>query len=417
MGRVIFFSISMTFLYSSLTCIHIPYSVRSTFWKSSQGNLSGDFTGNFSDKLVALLPTAPEKVRDNPIETPLKETPEETTKEEYRQEEGPEINQAEAESQKAKEKTTSVEIQNPSQVTTNIYNILTPKFTRGLYISNPNANSKAFIEKIIPTAVRHHINTFVIDVQNEMIPREHVLMIKEAGIFPVARVVVFLGGLRKKTPSKDYIDHILNIMDAAAYQGFMEVQLDYIRYADNSEMEKIPLPFKYQVITSILKKAQAKANSLSIFLSADLFGRVTLNQNDQIGQKLENFSPYTDAIYPMLYPSHYTKDEYRISHPYETVKEGVLNSLKRCHNTKIIAYIQGFSWKVNQSGKNMTDYIKAQMEAVNDANGNGWIIWNARNDYQDSFLAIAALDQKSRDRLFQQSKKNRPAKAAHSIGN
>ena len=360
MGRSILYSIGIIVIYGSMTCVHIPYGFRKPAL----------LTGN-SAFLMADFSTSDKRSEQ-----------EEISKSHFMQE--PDNNSR----YRFMDNTDPVS-DNP-RIKIDNYNIPVPKFMRGIYLSNGTANSKNNLLHMINQAKVYHINTFVVDVQNNMIPREYLKLIKQAGIFPVARIVVFLGGLRTKSPSAEYVDQILELMDAAAYQGFLEVQLDYIRYADSKEMESLPLDFKYQTINKILEKTQVKADSLSIFLSADLFGRVTLNENDQIGQRLENFSRYTDTIYPMLYPSHYTNDEYRIAHPYETVKEGVEKSMKRCRNTKIVAYIQGFPWKIESSGKSLSQYIQDQIAAVDDAGGHGWIIWNAKNEYTQSFHAIKA---------------------------
>ncbi|MDH4200475.1 MAG: putative glycoside hydrolase [Spirochaetia bacterium] len=369
MGRSIFFIITIMFFYISMTCVHIPYAYRkSSLLFPEYGRQEVSPGGSQSD-----IPSIEKSSPQSRIVPSHKENLENNDNDAVSSEK--------------------------NQVRVNYYDIPAPEFVRGIYISNRTVNSRKSLERIIEDARKNRINTFVVDVQNEMVPREFVTMIKNAGIFPVARIVVFLGGLTTKTPPEKYIGNLLSVMDAAAYQGFLEVQLDYIRYADTKEMEKIPLSFKYKTINSILEKTHEKANSLSIFLSADLFGRVTINENDSIGQKLENFSKFADVIYPMLYPSHYTNDDYRISHPYETVKEGLENSLKRCKNTKIVAYLQGFTWRVNQSGKSFTEYLKDQLQAVDDAGGNGWIIWNAGNDYDHSFEAIASYDRMKRKKV------------------
>ncbi|MDH5717181.1 MAG: putative glycoside hydrolase [Spirochaetia bacterium] len=263
-----------------------------------------------------------------------------------------------------------------------------PKYTKGIYLHNFTGLSAEKLKTFINKAKENDLNTFVIDVQKKMIPKENIDLVKKAGIFPVARVVVFEGGLKKKTPDLNYIKHIVQLIEDSAIQGFQEVQLDYIRYADIPELLSLPLKYKYDVISSILKMAKQKANELGILLSADVFGRITLNTHDHIGQKLENFAVYMDTLYPMVYPSHYTNDPARISNPYGTVKEGVLNSKQRLSNTRIVAYIQGFDMKIDSSKLTMDEYIKSQIEAVRDAKGDGWIIWNPRNQYEPSFTAM-----------------------------
>ena len=267
-------------------------------------------------------------------------------------------------------------------------NIPLPEYTRGIYLSNSIARSKERMEYFLRKAKTHGLNTLVLDVQSRMVPREIIAMIKRANIFPVARVVVAEGGLRRKNFSEEHTQKILRLIKDSAAQGFQEVQLDYIRYADIDNLLGLSLSHKYRVIRSLLERAKQAANANHIFLSADLFGRVTLNRNDQIGQRLELFGAYTQTIYPMLYPSHYTNDNPRISQPYQTVREGIEKSKQRLPQNRVVAYIQGFNIKVRPSRLSFVDYIKEQIRACKDSGGNGWIIWNSRNDYHASFEAM-----------------------------
>ena len=272
-------------------------------------------------------------------------------------------------------------------------NILVPAYTRGIYITNFVAQSKERVQHFITKALSYQLNTFVIDVQKKMISQEIIQMIKNAQIFPVARVVVAEGGLRQKQFSKQHIHKILQLIKDSSAQGFEEVQLDYIRYADINNLLGLSLHYKYNVIRSFLKQAKQVADQNNIHLSADLFGRITLNQHDHIGQKLEIFGEYTQTIYPMLYPSHYTNDYNRISDPYATVKEGVEKSKARLPHRRIVAYIQGFNIKVKPSQLNFVHYIKAQIKACKDSASDGWIIWNSRNEYSPAWQAIEQFRQ------------------------
>jgi len=398
MGRSFYCAITAFFLYGSMTCVYVPAG----FHRASLLSVNSAFLASRFD---SESPAAQGDRISGDQSAAKRETPsrgiEQDDPENNRESNNKEDTQVDIKGEISKK---GLYLTRPDGLRVNIHNIPMPRFVRGLYLSNNTAGSRSSLAQFIAVAKKMNINTFVVDVQKDMIPREHVDMIKKVGIFPVARVVVFPGGLKTKTPAPGYIENIMEIMDAAAHQGFLEVQLDYIRYADSLEMEKLPLDFKYRTINEILQRIQEKANSLSIFLSADLFGRVTLNENDQIGQKLEHFSKYTDTIYPMLYPSHYTNDDYRIAHPYETVKEGVQKSVRRCKNTRIVAYIQGFSWRIETSGKSLSGYIRAQMEAVDDAGGDGWVIWNAKNDYSDSFNAITEYYQKKKKGVSENSR-------------
>ena len=269
----------------------------------------------------------------------------------------------------------------------------TPKFMKGLYISNPVVRNSTRLSTYLSDSRKYGVNTFVMDIQPKMPSRDNIEMVKKAGIFPVARLVVFHTGLKTKFPREGYAEKISDLVEDCAYQGFTEVQLDYIRYADEPELMKIPLKEKYQILENLISQIRDAAAKSNIRLSADVFGRVTLNRNDHIGQRLENFATYMDALYPMVYPSHYHNDKKRMGDPYFTVKEGVAESKKRVPDTAIIAYIQGFSMSISISKLSMKDYLKAQMRAVEDANGDGWVIWNPYNRYAESYAAMSELEQ------------------------
>lgn len=262
-----------------------------------------------------------------------------------------------------------------------------PAYTRGIYLTNPVGMNAATLSAYIKSCKKYKLNTIVLDVQSKMPPRKHIAMIKAAGIFPVARVVVFDLGLKTRKPNEAHVQKILNFIDRSAAVGFQEVQLDYIRYADERAMQLLPLKEKYAVIGSLLERAAKKAEDNDIQLSADVFGRITLNKNDHIGQKVENFGKHVHTLYPMVYPSHYYGDKYRMNNPYATVKEGIANTKQRIPNRRVVAYIQGFNMKVKQTGLTLSEYVLKQMKAVDDAKGDGWVVWNARNDYKTTYAA------------------------------
>ncbi len=275
---------------------------------------------------------------------------------------------------------------------TNIANktdhIFLPEYTRGIYLTNNVGNSISRMQYFIQKSKQYHLNTFVIDIQKNMIPKEIIDMVKRASVFLVARLVVFENGLKQRRPTEAYLQHILALIQDASAQGFQEVQLDYIRYADIPNLLGLSLQYKYAIINHVLLQASQTAYQNQIYLSADLFGRTTLSHDDPIGQKIENFAKHVQTLYPMLYPSHYTNDITRISQPYETIKEGVMNARKRVLGTRIVPYIQGFNMHIKASKLNMVEYIKRQLQACEDAQSDGWIVWNAQNRYEPLFQAI-----------------------------
>lgn len=287
-----------------------------------------------------------------------------------------------------------------------------PDFIKGIYLTNGTAVTMKSLTHFVDQSKKHGINTMVIDAQGKMLTAEQMSYIKGSGIYPVARVVVFDLGLKTKFPDTKHIDKIMATVERSAKAGFREVQLDYIRYADQRDMQLLPLKFKYDQIRGVLNRARKLTDSLGVELGADVFGRITLNENDHIGQRLEVFGEYVHNLYPMVYPSHYYGDPEKIANPYGTVKEGVENSKERIPKTRIIPWIQGFGMKIKESGLTLPQYVLKQFFAVDDAKGDGYIVWNARNDYSATWKALAEYERRAPERKKQQQQKLAQAGAA-----
>lgn len=262
-----------------------------------------------------------------------------------------------------------------------------PSFYRGLYINNAFVRRKGF-EDFLKQARRLGMNVLVIDIQPRLPPQEALELARSMGFYLVGRIVVFEGGLKTYPAPRKHVERVLNRAEEGARLGFAEIQLDYIRFADNLRIKGLTLKKRYRHISSILAQFEKRLRPYRVRIGADLFGRIAFNRNDIIGQQLELFDRHTDVIYPMLYPSHFYGDRRRRRKPYETVLDGMQNSQKRVKNARIVSYIQAFKMRVHESGLSLEDYIRAQIDAAQDAGGAGYVAWNARNDYRAFFRAV-----------------------------
>lgn len=267
-----------------------------------------------------------------------------------------------------------------------------PDFIKGIYLTNATAINTKSLMHFVDQSKKYGINTMVIDAQGKSLTAEQMSYIKGSGIYPVARIVCFDLGLKLKVPDPAHLDKIMASVERAAKAGFREIQLDYIRYADEPKLLRLPLKFKYEQIGAVLTRARKVTDALGVELGADVFGRITLNEHDQIGQRLELFGQHVHNLYPMVYPSHYYGDPEKIADPYGTVKEGVENSKERIPKTRIIPWIQGFGMKIKESGLALPQYVLKQFYAVDDAKGDGYVVWNARNDYSATWKALQEYD-------------------------
>lgn len=267
-----------------------------------------------------------------------------------------------------------------------------PDIYRGIYINNYTVFTPDRLNSLIKKSQKYKINSLVIDVQPKLPDSKMIKEISSKGFYPIARIVVFDGGLKEYPPDPEHIGRILDLAGRCAEIGFEEIQLDYIRFSDNLNGVKLSLKQRYRLISGILKMATDRVRPHKVRVGADIFGRVAFNQNDMIGQNLELFATHLDTIYPMLYPSHFYGQSHRIRDPYGTIFEGIKNSMKRVNGrSRIIAYIQGFNMKVSPSGLSLVGYIQKQIEAVEKAGGGGYIVWNSSNDYDAFFEAQARL--------------------------
>ncbi|EHQ06659.1 hypothetical protein Lepil_1978 [Leptonema illini DSM 21528] len=262
-----------------------------------------------------------------------------------------------------------------------------PSFYRGLYINNALVRGKGFAN-FLKTADNHGINVLVIDIQPHMPPAEALKLAEDMGFYLVARVVVFDAGLKTYPAPKGHIERIVNRAEEGAKAGFAEIQLDYIRFADNLRVKGLTVQKRYDYISSVLSQFERRLRPYKVRIGADIFGRIAFNRDDIIGQKLELFDRHMDVIYPMLYPSHFYGDPIRRRKPYHTIFDGTLGSRKRVRNARIVPYIQAFGMRVGESGLSVENYIRAQLDAAQDSGGAGYVAWNARNDYSVFFRAI-----------------------------
>ena len=273
-------------------------------------------------------------------------------------------------------------------------------YLRGLYLpvrkGAGDARNLDFVKSIVARGKPLGINAYVLDVQsfqgnkNKVNP-EVVAYLKSEGIYTVARVVCFEGGIKKFPVPQPHLDNLAALVEEASQQGFDEVQLDYIRFAD--EGVRVGLKRKYEFLDKFIGGMREVTKRHNVKLSADIFGRIVYNKDDSIGQKLENFAKHTDVIYPMLYPSHFTADKKRLSDPGFTVKEGTENAIARLAgtSTEIMPWVQSFVYNIQHARVNLTQYVVLQVEAIEKTQARGWVAWNAKGDYKEVFQALEKM--------------------------
>src|SRR3712207_3607961 len=114
-------------------------------------------------------------------------------------------------------------------------------------------------------------------------------------------------------------EYNVDLAVAAAKLGFDEIQFDYVRFPSDGDMSAAVFPDKTStppgwVIAQFVHYASKRLKPLGVQVSADVFG-LSATRDLGIGQFPERLGRYLDAIYPMVYPSHYGPGEYDLDDP------------------------------------------------------------------------------------------------------
>lgn len=208
-----------------------------------------------------------------------------------------------------------------------------------------------------------------------------------------------------RTEAWDY--NVALAKEAAAY-GFDEVEFDYVRFPTDGNVhgavysKENNYDNRVAAISGVLGRASTALRPLGVKVSADIFGYTAWVPDDLgIGQHIEVIAPYVDALSPMVYPSTYNaglpgedpKFSNPVAYPYEVVNKSTERAVRRAKETnpqiEIRPWIQdfqdyAFDYRIYTPGE-----IRRQMDAVRDAGGRGWLLWDPAVQYTKEALVSA----------------------------
>jgi hypothetical protein len=179
----------------------------------------------------------------------------------------------------------------------------------------------------------------------------------------------------------------VDVAQQAAKLGFDEIQFDYVRFPSDGDISQIRYPGRHAqpmgwTIPMFLKYARSRLKPLGVRISTDVFG-LSATRNLGIGQFPRRISRFVDAIYPMVYPSHYVSGEYNIVDPDSRPGTTVAYSLRdfpnavRGSKAKLIPWLQDFSLGRVYTLADVQD----QIQAARLEHTKGFMLWNARGVY------------------------------------
>ena len=185
----------------------------------------------------------------------------------------------------------------------------------------------------------------------------------------------------------------VDVAAAAVKAGFDEIMFDYVRFPTDGDLASAVFKgrrpeHKSVTIASFLEYARGRLEPMGARVSAAIFG-LTATREMGIGQRPRRLARHLDAIYPMVYPSHYGPGEYNLDDPNAVPGITVARSLRdfrralRGQKTELVPWLQDFSL-----GRDYTlEDVQAQILAARDANARGFLLWNPSGVYTREALA------------------------------
>src|SRR5215472_7255883 len=198
-------------------------------------------------------------------------------------------------------------------------------------------------------------------------------------------------------------DYNLALAKYVAQSGVDEVQFDYVRFpAEGNQadaqfvFQKDPKLHRDDVIASFLDRAYTELHPMGVLLSLDVFGIMAWQRQVDLkhtGQDIVKMAKHCDILSPMIYPSHFFgMDGYTA--PGDAPEHFISVSMDRFE--KITAgsgvvlrpWLQAFHWRTKTYSP---DYILKQVSTSNSHHGDGFLFWNAANDYSKPFAAMPTM--------------------------
>jgi len=318
-----------------------------------------------------------------------------------------------------------------------------PEVVRALYVNAWAFGGKRFHD-LVRLAERTEVNAFVVDVKDDTgyltyrseVPtavgigantqlrardvRERLRIMRERGIYPIARIVVAKdpllaaqkpewsvrhvnGGLWRDRLDFAWVDafndsvwiYAAQLAAEAVRVGFAEVQYDYVRFPDEPESRLASALFpgrrqgetKRQGVARNLKLIGERTRTLGVPFTIDVFGLTTSAPTDMgIGQMWEDLVTSADVVLPMVYPSHYTRGVYNLKHPnsepYQVIRRAMRDAIRRSaplgKTAEIRPYLQAFT--LGQP-RYTAAHVREQIRAAEELGLMSWVLWNPRSAY------------------------------------
>jgi len=150
------------------------------------------------------------------------------------------------------------------------------------------------------------------------------------------------------------------------------------------------------VIANFLDRAYTQLHPMGVLISLDVFGIMAWQRQVDLshtGQDITKMAKHCDVLSPMIYPSHFFgMDGYAA--PGDAPEHFISVSMDRFEKvtagTGVVLrpWLQAFHWRTKTYSP---EYILKQVSSSHGHHGDGFLFWNAANDYSKPFAAMPTI--------------------------
>src|SRR5215470_16431959 len=283
---------------------------------------------------------------------------------------------------------------------------------RAIYLTGGTAGSARGIE-LVRRWKQAGGNAVVFDIKDSdgtiNVPFEHPLArkIRNHPITNLPKYVRYLHSLDLHVIARQALfrDYNIALAKYVATSGVDEIQFDYVRFPAEGNQADAQFAFQKDpksklqrddVIAAFLDRAYSELHPMGVLVSLDVFGIMAWQRQVDLshtGQDIVKMAKHCDVLSPMIYPSHFFgMDGYAA--PGDAPEHFISTSMDRFE--KITAgsgvvlrpWLQAFRWRTRTYSP---EYILKQVSTSKSHHGDGFLFWNAANDYSKPFAAMPTM--------------------------
>jgi hypothetical protein len=198
-------------------------------------------------------------------------------------------------------------------------------------------------------------------------------------------------------------NYIIEVVTELVALGADELQLDYVRFPVQDMGAAVMPPadgHRSQMMRAFVARVHEVTQAANVPLSLDTFGITAtgaISDVEKLGQNLSVLGSTTEAVSPMIYPSHYAKGFHGWDEPGDHPEiigigtRGAIERLKAANlsSTVVRPWLQASEYKTTKYGP---QYVRDEIASAEKNGAVGWLLWNPSNTYWAVWDALPRVD-------------------------